>query len=295
MGIIYDTMRQSFNKEEEEYTSLHEDHNLISFCDFINLLELYTDDDTKMVCEYLINEDNFLKLDIYTHDMTDVSASKGCTGFIGHKYDAYHEYDGFKFNEELEHPTENFLEDFLLENGTKGYEDFYFWKIDDLLELNCMANIGLNKDAFELCLSAMNGNARIVLELTKHNKELMTSLDELYANAENNEINRLLAELEANKMKIDEQEKTINKLLRDVESTKRQLAADNDQPLHPRTANNASKIIAALTSELLNMDLTQPFANDSNGKIMVAIEKQGNTVSKDVIANWLKLAHENSI
>lgn len=71
--------------------------------------------------------------------------------------------------------------------------------------------------------------------------------------------------------------------------------SESGEPMHPRTANNASKIIAALTSELLNMDLTQPFANDSNGKIMAAIEKQGNTVSKDVIAVWLKLAHENSI
>lgn len=72
-------------------------------------------------------------------------------------------------------------------------------------------------------------------------------------------------------------------------------ASESGKPMHPRTANNASKIIAALTSELLNMDLTQPFANDSNGKIMAAIEKQGNTVSNDVIADWLKLAHENSI
>ena len=65
--------------------------------------------------------------------------------------------------------------------------------------------------------------------------------------------------------------------------------------MHPRTANNASKIIAALTSELLNINLTQPYATNSNGIIQRAIEKQGNSMSKDVIAYWLKLAHENSI
>lgn len=294
MGIIYDTMRRKFSQEEEEYTSPHEDYNLISFCDFINLLELHTDDDSKMVCEYLINEDKFLKLDIYTHDMTNASVGKGLARFIGHKYDAYREYDGFKFNEELEYPTENFLEDFMLENGTRDYDDYYYWKIDDLLELDCMANVGLNENSFELCLSAMNGNARIVLELTKQNKELMTSLNELYANAENNEVNSLLTELENNKVTIDKQEKRIQNLLI-KEGKEQQIAADNDQPLHPRTANIASKIIAALTSELLKMDLTQPFTADTNGRIREAIERQGNTVSKDVIANWLKLAHKNSI
>ena len=34
---------------------------------------------------------------------------------------------------------------------------------------------------------------------------------------------------------------------------------------------------------------------NSNGRIQKAIEKQGNIISKDVIAYWLKLAHENSI
>lgn len=295
MGIIYDTMRRNFSQEEEEYTSLHENYNLISFCDFMGLLELHTDDEPRMVCEYLINEDKFLKLDIYTNDMTDASASGGRPIFICHKYDAYHEYMGFKFNEELEYPTENFLEDFLLENGTRDYDKYYYWKIGDLLDLDCMKDIGLNENSFELCQSAMNGNARIVLELNKQNKELIASLNELYANAENNEVSSLLIELEDKRTQIGKQEKRIQDLLMEIEDNKRQITADNDQPLHPRTANNASKIIAALTSELLKMDLTQPFANDSNGKIMAAIEKQGNTISKDVIANWLKLAHENSI
>ena len=191
MGIIYDTMRQNLNKEEEEYISPHENYNLISFCDFINLLELHTNDGSKTVCEYLISEDKFLKLDIYTQDMTNASASKGLLEFICHKYNTYHEYDGFKFNEELEYPTENFLEDFMLENGTRDYDSYYFWKIDDLLELDCMANIGLNENSFELCQYAMNGNTRIVLELTKQNKELTASLKEQNA--------KLIADKEENK------------------------------------------------------------------------------------------------
>ena len=64
--------------------------------------------------------------------------------------------------------------------------------------------------------------------------------------------------------------------------------------LHSRTANNASKIISALASELLGMDLTQPYADNTNGRILKAIERQGNTLSKDTIADWLRQAHEIS-
>lgn len=64
--------------------------------------------------------------------------------------------------------------------------------------------------------------------------------------------------------------------------------------LHARTANNAGKIISALASELLQLDITQPYSKESNGAIREAIERQGNNLSEDVIANWLKIAHEQS-
>lgn len=64
--------------------------------------------------------------------------------------------------------------------------------------------------------------------------------------------------------------------------------------LHVRTANNAGKIISALASELLQLDITQPYSKESNGAIREAIERQGNDLSEDVIANWLKIAHEQS-
>lgn len=64
--------------------------------------------------------------------------------------------------------------------------------------------------------------------------------------------------------------------------------------LHVRTANNAGKIISALASELLHLDITQPYSKESNGAIREAIERQGNDLSEEVIANWLKIAHEQS-
>lgn len=96
---------------------------------------------------------------------------------------------------------------------------------------------------------------------------------------ENAQLHAKIAELTAKSGEIGQQSIAIN---------------DNDKKLSSRTANNASKIISALASELLGMDLTKPFADDSNGKIMQAIEKQGNKLSKDTIAEWLKLAHDNS-
>ena len=62
--------------------------------------------------------------------------------------------------------------------------------------------------------------------------------------------------------------------------------------LHPRTANNASKIISALC-ELNGLDITQPYGN-TNKKIMDVLERLGTPLSKDVIGDWLKLAHENT-
>lgn len=130
---------------------------------------------------------------------------------------------------------------------------------------------------------------------TEHNHQLSNDTDKIpapsigYAKPKTNE--QLIKELAADKAKIIDLESKLEQF----KSEQTNMLADNDQLLHARTANNASKIIAALTSELLNMELTQPFANNSNGKIMTAIEKQGNTVSKDVIGYWLKLAHENSI
>ena len=65
-----------------------------------------------------------------------------------------------------------------------------------------------------------------------------------------------------------------------------------DDKLHIRTANNAGKIISALASELLHLDITQPYSKKSNDLIKGAIERQGNSLGESVIADWLELAHE---
>jgi hypothetical protein len=62
--------------------------------------------------------------------------------------------------------------------------------------------------------------------------------------------------------------------------------------LHPRTANNASKIISALC-ELNGLDITQPYGN-TNKEIMGVLDRLGTPLSKDVVGDWLKLARENT-
>ncbi|WP_147285855.1 hypothetical protein [Moraxella caviae] len=64
-----------------------------------------------------------------------------------------------------------------------------------------------------------------------------------------------------------------------------------NQPLHSRTANNAAKVIAAM-AELLKMDITTPYGNESNGKILGAAEKLGLQISPETIAKWLKSANQ---
>lgn len=61
--------------------------------------------------------------------------------------------------------------------------------------------------------------------------------------------------------------------------------------LPTRTANNASKIILAM-AELLEWDLSKPFADETNGKIREILEKQGNVLSKDTVGQWLKQAYD---
>lgn len=73
--------------------------------------------------------------------------------------------------------------------------------------------------------------------------------------------------------------------------TKKQLDISSDSLLAPRTANNASKIILAL-SELAKIDLSQPYSKDSNGKIAEVLERQGNSLSDDTIAQWLQKAYD---
>lgn len=312
MGIIYEMMRRMEESEKEVFDD-NEHESYVLFYEFLIIIALYGDDSEKMVANYLIGDDEFLKLDYYIYDSY---FSKAANPEI---YDSYfskttnleiplHEIPnldelvskyGFhkqKYDEssnEEQYPTEFFLEQVLDDHVEYIFNDKH-WKIEDVLSLDCIVNIGLDANAFKECYEALNSDPSTTLSYIKERKEFKDRLiaEQIKsARSQNIDPNVYDATLKQLAKKDDE----IKDLLSKIESLEGKAVSSNDELMHPRTANNASKIIAALTSELLKMDLTQPFSNDSNGKIMAAIEKQGNTVSKDVIADWLKLAHENSI
>lgn len=103
------------------------------------------------------------------------------------------------------------------------------------------------------------------------------------------EIVSLKAQLEQKTQEISKLQAEIDQL----QATATPATKSNDGELPTRTANNAGKIISALAVELLGLDITQHYG-EANEKIRTAIELQGNTLSDDTVAKWLKIAHEMS-
>lgn len=313
MGIIYEAMRKIEEQSNREFFDDDENENYVLFYEFIIILTLYGDDSEKMVAEYLIRDDEFLKLDYYIydsyfskvanpeiydsyfskttdleiplHEIPNLDELVSKYGFHRQKYD--------ESSNEEQYPTEFFLEQVLDDHVEDIFNDKH-WKIEDVLSLDCIVNIGLDANAFKECYEALNSDPSMILKYIRERKEFKERLiAEQVRNSRMQKVDPNVYDYTLKRLVKKDDE--IKDLLSKIENLERKAVSSNDEPMHPRTANNASKIIAALASELLKMDLTQPFSNDSNGKIMAAIEKQGNTVSKDVIADWLKLAHENSI
>ena len=306
MGIIYEKMRN--NEGTEKILGIEETYKFINFYNFIELLKLYADDSKEVTINYLINDDDFLKLDFY-HLIEAMADKNGVVPDEESMYEDYstkikdfpytkllhihHSYDDYATDDPVSYPTEDFLEHLLEDTLDDNFIDMY-WKVEDILELECIVSIGLNAEVFEEYIEAFNSDARETVSYIrqiKNLKEKLTVEQEKSAQSQNFDANAYDTAIK----KLAEQNNQIKDLLSKIENLEKKSIPNNDKSMHPRTANVASKIIAALTSELLKMDLTQPFTADTNGRIKEAIERQGNTVSKDVIANWLKLAHENSI
>jgi len=314
-------MRKIEEQSNREFFDDDENENYVLFYELIIILTLYGDDSEKMVAEYLIRDDEFLKLDYYIYDsyfskaahseIYDSYFSKATNPEISYKKDegffsheipnldeliskyGFHKQKYDEISNEEEYPTELFLEQVLDDHVEDIFNDKY-WKVEDVLALECITNIGLDQNAFKECGEALNSHPSTILKYIRERKEFKERLvAEQVRNSRMQKIDPNVYDYTLKRLVKKDDE--IKDLLSKIENLERKAISSNDEPMHPRTANNASKIIAALTSELLKMDLTQPFSNDSNGKIMNAIEKQGNTISKDVIADWLKLAHENSI
>lgn len=82
-----------------------------------------------------------------------------------------------------------------------------------------------------------------------------------------------------------------NELIK-VQDTIKKLQGQTNE-LHPRTTNNAAKVIACL-AELASIDYTKPNGQASNGRILEIADRLGIELSQKAIADWLKQAHEQA-
>ncbi|MGM8898449.1 MULTISPECIES: hypothetical protein [unclassified Psychrobacter] len=93
--------------------------------------------------------------------------------------------------------------------------------------------------------------------------------------------------------KLKKANRLISQQLAQIENLNNKLSSEKPtKELHIRSANNAGKIISALASELLELNITKPYSEKSNGAIRKAIELQGNNLSEEAVASWLKIAYE---
>ncbi|WP_201603727.1 hypothetical protein [Psychrobacter immobilis] len=283
MGIIYEYMRKL--EKSDPSINVEEMDKFINFHDFIDLLELHTDDTRQTIVNHLADDSSFSQLDFYylylevldrngeevnRHYLDETSNTDVLEPLSKKvKYTKF-SYDAYKDDDPVSYPTEDFLEYILEDDVDDSFDDMY-WKVEDILELDCISVLEIDMKTFKECYDALSTDARTTLNLIRSKQDFKDKQVEV-----NNDQNFCS---DANNLKVSKPKPII----------------DNNVALSTRSANNASKIIAALASELLEMDLTKPFADETNGRIKAAIEMQGNKLSKDTIGLWLKRAHENSI
>jgi len=146
VGIIYEAMRKIEEQSNREFFDDDENENYVLFYEFIIILTLYGDDSEKMVAEYLIRDDEFLKLDYYIydsyfskttdleiplHEIPNLDELVSKYGFHRQKYD--------ESSNEEQYPTEFFLEQVLDDHVEDIFNDKH-WKIEDVLSLDCIVN-----------------------------------------------------------------------------------------------------------------------------------------------------------
>ena len=275
MGKIYDAIRE-LEAEYEEENGVYLNFDYVEIPTFIEMLELYSNDSQAIIYSYLMNSNDFLEIDFYEESYND-----GIFQIV--KFEKKNvEYDDVISN------TRQIVESIAAGNRISDFNDYY-WKKSEILDLESIKRIGLNDDNFENYRKATQYNPTLHLKLVDENEDLKKRLNSLRENMTDTAFLDLKEELE----KVKQLNKIQEQHIADLQSS-RLSVSPNDTNLPSRTANNASKIISALASELLGMDLTRPYSDETNGKIREAIEKQGNKLGNDKIADWLKLAHDQS-
>ena len=278
MGKIYELLRELEIKENTDYGDNVFDV-YVSFDNFIEFLEVYCKDRKEIILTYLLGIDDFLKLDVYYNPRANLHC---LTDFIGYSYDGSNlAFPNGESADDWSYLTESYLLDELDMDGGD-----LFWKIDDIVSIKEISNLGIDKEVFNNFLFYVDSDT--YQKALQENKFLSKRIELLRQGTNDTEIQQMAFEIQALAKEL-ELAKTENSKL--TEKLKNLGASKDDELLHPRTANNAAKIMLAM-AELLNWNLSKPYAKETNGKILEILEMHGNKLGNDVVADWLRRAYD---
>lgn len=272
MGIIYEALRKLNNEIDDDDYNDEYDKIFIDFPNFLGLLELYSSDDKHIIANYLHSSKDFLALDYYESD------------------DEYKivrtEYDDEKSGAYC--PIEAFLDD--VNGGRLSDYNGYYWDIEELLSLECIKFINLDREAFDACYDAMFIEASTALQYKIENAKLKNQIDALnkiqpseIANDDNltGQLYQQIAELEKQLSKAH----TDNDLLRKK--------VDSNKELEP----NSQAAIARLLNVLFykaDYDITA-HQGTTNAKIQKQSKETGTPVGEKFISKWIKIVNSEKM
>jgi len=274
MGIIYETIRKVENTEEDALTLFCKDaESYISFTNFMELLEIYSDDTTDLIAKYLMDDNQFLKLDFYMFDDALLTDTPQRDVFYRYRYNCY------EHSSHITYPTEDFLKD-AIGGGRLSDYSWHYWKIEDLLAIESIVHIGLDEVKFKVIESAIESSSPTVLSCFNENEELKQQLEVLQNNLAKNEGMTLATKLEG------AQDKIAN-LQNQLVQAKAELAnaSVDDEPTHHKTINSMQALVTTLIkmAEYDKEDLADPYG-ELNKIIQAKAEGLGLSVKKDFIA-----------
>lgn len=171
--------------------------DFIQFYEFLKILNVCTDKNFTQIAQYLINSDEFLKLDFYNYDVNYHNSKDPEYEFtsksdilsnisIDHKFNFYR-YDSFKNSVPQSFPIENFLSEISQDNYLSEFRkrdlelplpDYYsyFWKVEDILKVDYIARLGLDADTFAVCKEVVTNGSSIILDYYRENEKLKEQL-----------------------------------------------------------------------------------------------------------------------
>lgn len=164
MGILTDIKS---DKQKKEYNRTL-NNEIICFVEFIDLLVFFTDDDLELVAKYLLDSDEFLKLDYYRlcyeNGWADAAANK---------------FDNLKDDEPPSYPTKDYLNDIIGYGCHIDNPYDYGWHVNDILNVEAIKLTGLDRKSFLSYRHAMTLNPRFIIHYPATIDELQKKIDQL--------------------------------------------------------------------------------------------------------------------